>query len=41
VSIDGNGGPAAPQILLALVVVAVFAGILFAMWLFGVMTTPA
>ena len=40
-SIDGNDGPIAPQILLALVVVAVFAGILFALWLFGVMTTPS
>jgi hypothetical protein len=37
-NMDGNGGPGSPQILLALVVVAVFAGILFAMWLFGVMT---
>lgn len=37
-SIDANDGPVAPQILLALVVVAVFAGILFALWLFGVMT---
>lgn len=37
-NIDGHDGPIAPQILLALVVVAVFAGILFAMWLFGVMT---
>jgi hypothetical protein len=40
-SIDGNGGPAAPQLLIVLVLAAVFAGILFAMWLFGVMTTPA
>jgi hypothetical protein len=37
-SSDGNGGPASPQILIALVVAAVFAGIIFAMWLFGVMT---
>lgn len=37
-NMDGSGGPASPQILLALGVVAVFAGILFAMWLFGVMT---
>ena len=37
-SMDDNGGPASRQILLALVVVSVFAGILFAMWLFGVMT---
>lgn len=37
-SMDSNGGPASPEILLALVVAAVFAGILFAMWLFGVMT---
>jgi len=35
---DGDGGTVAPQILLALVLVAVFAGILFAMWLFGVLT---
>lgn len=35
---EGSGGPASPQILLALVVVAVFVGILFAMWLFGVLT---
>jgi hypothetical protein len=38
-SMDGNGGPASP-ILLVLTVVAVFAGIVFALWLFGVMTTP-
>ncbi|HEY8134685.1 MAG TPA: hypothetical protein VIF08_01505 [Candidatus Limnocylindrales bacterium] len=37
-TIDDNGGPFSTQILLLLVVVAVFAGILFAMWLFGVMT---
>lgn len=37
-SMDGNGGPFSPQILLLLVVAAVFAGILFAMWLFGAMT---
>ena len=37
-SMDGNGGPFSPQILLLLVVVAVLAGILFAMWLFGAMT---
>jgi hypothetical protein len=39
--IEENDGPLAPQILLLLVVVAVFIGIGFAMWLFGVMTTPA
>ena len=38
---DDNGGPASPQILLLLTVLAVFAGILFALWLFGVMTTPS
>lgn len=37
-SIDGNGGPFSTQVMLVLVVVAVFAGILFALWLFGVMT---
>jgi hypothetical protein len=37
-SMDGDGGTVAPQILVVLVLVAVFAGILFAMWLFGVMT---
>lgn len=37
-SVDDNGGPLSAQILLVLVLVAVFAGILFAMWLFGVMT---
>lgn len=36
---DREGGTVAPQILLVLVLVAVFAGVLFAMWLFGVMTT--
>lgn len=39
--IEENDGPLAPQMLLLLVVVAVFVGIAFAMWLFGVMTTPA
>ena len=39
--IEENRGPLSPQILLLLVVVAVFIGIAFAMWLFGVMTTPA
>jgi hypothetical protein len=38
---DENDGPLAPQILLLLVIVAVFIGIAFAMWLFGVVTTPA
>ena len=37
-NIDANDGPIATRILLALVLAAVFAGILFAMWLFGVMT---
>ena len=39
--IEEHDGPLAPQILLLLVVVAVFVGIAFAMWLFGVMTSPA
>lgn len=39
--IEENDGPLAPQILLLLVVVAVFVGIAFATWLFGVMTTPS
>jgi hypothetical protein len=39
--IEENDGPLAPQILLLLVVIAVFIGIAFAMWLFGVMTTPS
>jgi hypothetical protein len=39
--IEEHDGPLAPQILLLLVVVAVFIGIVFAMWLFGVMTTPS
>ena len=37
-SYEGNDGSASPQMLLVLVVVAVFVGILFALWLFGVMT---
>lgn len=37
-SFDQNGDPISPQVLIALVLSAVFAGILFAMWLFGVMT---
>jgi len=37
-NMDANDGPLAPQILLVLVLAAVFAGILFAMWLFGVVT---
>lgn len=37
-NLEGNDGPLSPQILIVLVLVAVFAGILFAMWLFGVMT---
>lgn len=32
------GGGASPQALVLLVVVAVFAGIAFGLWLFGVMT---
>jgi hypothetical protein len=36
-SIDDGGGTS-PQILILLVVVAVFVGILFGMWLFGAMT---
>jgi hypothetical protein len=32
------GGGTSTQVLLLLVVVAVFAGILFALWLFGAMT---
>jgi hypothetical protein len=39
--IEENDGPLAPQILLLLVVIAAFVGIGFAMWLFGVMTTPS
>jgi hypothetical protein len=39
--IEEHDGQLAPQILLLLVVVAVFAGIAFAMWLFGVMTTAS
>ena len=39
--IEEHDGPLAPQILLLLVVVAVFIGIVFALWLFGVVTTPA
>ncbi|MEA2676171.1 MAG: hypothetical protein QOJ81_312 [Chloroflexota bacterium] len=35
---EDRGGPASPQILIVLVLVAVFAGILFALWLFGVTT---
>jgi hypothetical protein len=35
---DNQGGGASPVILMLLVVVAVFAGILFALWLFGAMT---
>lgn len=35
---QNQGGGASPQILLLVVVVAVFAGILFALWLFGGMT---
>jgi hypothetical protein len=38
VSFDESNGGWSPQILILLVVVAVFAGIVFAMWLFGVMT---
>jgi hypothetical protein len=34
----GQGGGASPQILMFLVVVAVFAGILFGLWLFGAMS---
>lgn len=37
-SMDDNGGPLSAQIVLVLVVAAVFAGVLFALWLFGVMT---
>ena len=40
-SMENGGGPASPQILLVLTVAAVFAGIVFALWLFGVMTTPS
>jgi hypothetical protein len=35
---DDNPSGASPMILLLLVVIAVFAGILFALWLFGAMT---
>lgn len=34
---NGAGG-ASPQALILLVIVAVFAGIVFGLWLFGVMT---
>ncbi len=34
----GDDGGASPQALILLVVVAVFAGIVFGLWLFGVMT---
>lgn len=34
----GQGGDASPQVLILLVVVAVFAGILFGLWLFGAMS---
>ena len=37
-SFDQDGGGASPQTLLLLVVVAVFVGIAFALWLFGAMT---
>jgi hypothetical protein len=33
-----RGGAASPQALILLVVVAVFVGILFGLWLFGVAT---
>lgn len=35
---QNDGGGASPQLLLALVVIAVFIGIVFGLWLFGVMT---
>ena len=34
----GQGDGYSPHVLILLVVVAVFAGILFGLWLFGVMT---
>ena len=34
----GQGDGASPQVLILLVVVAVFVGILFGLWLFGAMT---
>jgi hypothetical protein len=34
----GQGDGGAPQILILLVVVAVFLGIVFGLWLFGAMT---
>ena len=36
-SFDQDGDPTSPQILIALVLSAVFAGVLFALWLFRVM----
>ena len=33
-----QGGGASPQLLMLLVVVAVFVGIIFGLWLFGSMT---
>ena len=35
---QNDAGGASPQLLLALVVIAVFIGIVFGLWLFGVMT---
>ena len=35
---QNDGGGASSQLLLALVVIAVFIGIVFGLWLFGVMT---
>ena len=35
---QNGGGAASPQALILLVVVAVFGGIVFGLWLFGAMT---